>query len=190
LLTARASRERAAQDDRGGWRERRRLRRRLAAQDDLSAQTGELMRIVELAAAAQGVVRAGWAQNAWYVRQDGSGRSHAVGLGNAHDLDARPAARACLVGAILQAGGGLATAGTQRVQRTFDLAWHTLHRGNDEPVRWCPGPQVRAQQLRDLVGWNDEPGRSAAEVMALLGAVGRAADREAARNRERLGALV
>ena len=53
-------------------------------------------------------------------------------------------------------GGGVASADTQLVQRTFDLTWHTIHRG--PAGARCAGAlrrPIRAQQLRDLVQWND-----------------------------------
>jgi hypothetical protein len=175
--------------ERVGWWERRRQRRRLAAQDGLSAHIAELMRIRELVGAAREVVAAGWVQDAWYVRPDEHGRQHSIGYlrGN---MGGGPVARACLVGAILHANGGVATADTQVVQRTFDLAWHTLNRSDREPVRWCPAPPIRAQQLHDLVTWNDRPGRTGADVEALLIAAERTADREVARSRQKLTALV
>ena len=175
--------------ERVGWQERRRQRKRLAAQDQLSAHIAELMRIRELVGAAREVVAAGWVQDAWYVRPDEHGRQHSIGhlRGN---LGGGPVARACLVGAILHANGGVATADTQAVQRTFDLTWHTLNRPEREPVRWCPAPPIRAQQLHDLVSWNDQPGRTGADVEALLIAAERTADREIAQSRQRLAALV
>jgi hypothetical protein len=164
-----------------GRRERARLRRRLADQDRLSARLAELARIRDLVAVAREVVAAGWAQDSWFVRRDDHGRQYAVDLREARRTPGGPVDRACLVGAILQAGGGVANADAQVVQRTFDLTWHTLHRGDHVPVQWCPAPPVRAQQVRDLVRWNDEPGRRRGEVEALLRSVERAAGTELAR---------
>lgn len=175
--------------ERVGWWERRRQRRRLVGQDQLSAHIAELMQIRELVGAAREVVAAGWVQDAWYVRPDEQGRDHSI----AHlrgNLGGGPVVRACLVGAILHANGGVATADTQVVQRTFDLAWHTLYRSEREPVRWCPAPPIRAQQLHDLVTWNDRPERTGADVEALLIAAEQTADREIARSRQQLTALV
>ena len=76
---------------------------------------------------------------------------------------------ACLVGAIVQAGGGAAAVRSQPVQRALDLTWHALHGDPREPVRWCPAPPVRAGHVRDLVRWNDHPSRTRHEVGALLG---------------------
>jgi hypothetical protein len=175
--------------DRVGWRERRRQRRRLAAQDLLNAQIAEMIQIRELVAAARDVVAAGWVQDAWYVCRDSHDRHHCVNVLRKGELRGGPVARACLVGAVLQAGGGVATADTQRVQRTFDLIWHTLHRSEREPVRWCPAPPLRAQQLRDLVQWNDRPGRTGADVEALLCSATHRVSAEVARNRHQLAAL-
>lgn len=169
-----------------GWRERARLRGRLAQQDRMSAQLAELVRIRELVAAAREVVAAGWAQDSWFVRRDESGRQRTVDLREARRTPGVPVDRACLVGAILQAGGGVAQSDTQVVQRTFDLTWHTLRRGEHEPVRWCPAPPLRVQQLRDLVRWNDRPGRRSLDVEGLLRSVERAADVELARTRHQL----
>jgi hypothetical protein len=175
--------------ERVGWWERRRQRRRLAAQDQLSAHIAELVQIRALVGAARDVVAAGWVQDAWYVRRDEHGQDRAVGQLLKGNLGGAPVAGACLVGAILHANGGVASADTQLAQRTFDLTWHTLHRSEREPVRWCPAPSIRAQQLHDLVGWNDRPGRSGADVAALLISAERTADREIEQSRQRLAAL-
>jgi len=167
-----------------GWRARRRARRELAELDALGARLAELTRIRDLAEAARQVVAAGWVQDAWYVRPD----ARRVDLAQARRMGQVPVERACLVGAILHAGGGVASADTQLVQRTLDLTWHTLHRGPDERVRWCPAPPVRAQHLRDLVRWNDREHRTRADVEALLHAVGQAAARESDAHRDLLAA--
>jgi hypothetical protein len=186
---ARAVQSGSSTVDRGGWRERRRQRRRLASQDRLSAHVAELIQIRELVAAAREVVAAGWVQDAWFVCRDERGRDHSFGLLQKGQLGSRPVARACLVAAILQASGGIATVETQLVQRTFDLTWHALYRSDREPVRWCPAPPVRAQQLRDLVNWNDQPCRTGADVEALLRTAERTADAEIDRSRRQLAAL-
>ena len=85
-----------------GWRARRWVRRRLAEQDHLGAQLAELTRIRDLAAAAREVVAAGWVKDAWYVGQD----ARRVDLAQARRMGQFPVERACLVGAILHAGGG------------------------------------------------------------------------------------
>ena len=170
-------------------RERRRQRRRLAQQDELSAHLAELLQIRALVGATREVVATGWVQDAWYVRSDERGHLHTVERLWDH-LGGGPVAGACVVGAILHANGGVATAGTQLAQRTFDLTWHTLTRSPRDPVRWCPAPPVRAQHLRELVSWNDQAVRTAADVDALLIAAERTVDREVARSRHQLTMLV
>jgi hypothetical protein len=172
-----------------GWRERRRARRLLAAQDDLGARLAELTRIRDLVAAARDVVAAGWVKDAWFVSHDAQGRPRSVDFVAAKRMGQVPVDQACLVGAILHAGGGVASADTQLVQRTFDLTWHTIHRSAAEPVHWCPAPPIRAQQLRDLVQWNDRAERTGADVEALLHAVEQAAVREVDGCRRRLAAF-
>jgi hypothetical protein len=172
-----------------GWRARRRARRRLAEQDRLGAQLAELIQIRDLAAAAHEVVATGWVKDAWFVTHDAQGKPHSVDLVQARRVGNVPVDRACLVGAILHAGGGVANAETQLVQRTLDLAWHTLFRRPSDPVRWCPPPPIRAQQLRDLVQWNDRAERTRADVEALLHSVEQAAMREVEHGRCRLAAF-
>jgi hypothetical protein len=172
-----------------GWWERRKQRRRLTRQDELTTHLAELLQIRALVSAARDVVAAGWVQDAWYVRSDERGRLRSV-MHLPDHLDGRPIAGACLVGAILHANGGVATAGTQLAQRTFDLTWHTLNRSAREPVRWCPAPPIRARQLSDLVGWNDQAVRTAADVETLLISAEKTVDREVARSRHQLATLV
>jgi hypothetical protein len=68
----------------------------------------------------------------------------------------------------VHAGGGPSAVRTQLVQRTLDLTWHTLYGDAHQPVRWCPPQAIRMANVRDLTAWNDHPGRTAAEVEALL----------------------
>ena len=145
--------------------------------------------IRELVAAAREVVGAGWVKDAWFVSHDAQGTPRSVDFMAAKRMGNIPVDRACLVGAILHAGGGVASADTQLVQRTFDLTWHTIHRRPQEPVHWCPAPPIRAQQLRDLVQWNDRADRTGADVEALLHSVEQAAVREVENGRSRLAAF-
>jgi len=172
-----------------GWRARRRARRRLAEQDFLGARLAELVQIRDLVAAAREVVAAGWVKDAWFVSHDAQGKPRSVDFMAARRMGNVPVDRACLVGAILHAGGGVASADTQLVQRTFDLTWHTIHRRPSDPVHWCPAPPIRAQQLRDLVQWNDRAERTGDDVEALLRNVEQAAVREVDHGRGQLAAF-
>ena len=161
----------------------RRERRRLAAADRHAAHLAELHHIRDLLADARAIVEAGWTQNSWFVVGDGDGRRHAVDAGNLRLLDRGPVAAACLVGAIVEAGGGIANVRSQPVQRALDLTWHTRFGMPGSAVHWCPPPMVRAAHVRDLTSWNDHPRRRVGEVAALLDEAGRAASAEIGRVR-------
>lgn len=159
-----------------GWRDRRRLRKRLAEQDRRSAQRAELRTICAILDEAEAIVRASWVQHAWFSYRD---ERDSIAVATARDLRrmaGRPVSGACMVGAIVQAGGGIPAVGSQPVQRTLDLLWHTLAERN-RPVQWCPAPSVRMARLRELTWWNDCPERNRDNVLTLLGAARAAAVR-------------
>ena len=167
-------------------RESRHERRRLAELDRLGARLGDLARIRAVVAGAGEVVASGWLQRAWFACPGPRGGERLV---TPQRLAGRPVTGACLVGAVVQAGGGPGGADAQPVARALDLLWHALHRDPDEPVRWCPGPPVRAQHVRDLTAWNDAPGRTAADVARLLTTADAIAATEADRARRARTAL-
>jgi hypothetical protein len=168
-LTARPGRERSPIG--------RRERRRLAAADRHAAHLAELHHIRGLLAEARGIVEAGWTQHSWFVVGDGGAR-RAVDARNLQLLAGHPVAAACLVGAIVEAGGGVAQVRSQPVQRALDLTWHTRFGVPGSAVHWCPPPHVRAAHVRDLTSWNDHPRRRVGDVTALLDAAERAATAE------------
>ncbi len=153
---------------------RRAERRRLERQDALSGRLAELWAIDALLGRAAEVVEAGWVQDAWFtVATPGGDRAvTAYDMGVAVD---QSVTGACLVGAVVQAGGGPAQVRSQLVQRTLDLAWHALREDPGRPVRWCPGPCVRTMHVLELTYWNDAPGRTQEEVVDLLQAARRTA---------------
>src|SRR4051794_4578326 len=161
-----------------GSRERRRQRARLAELDRRGARLAELHRIADLARAAAGVLESGWVQNAWFAVADERGRRTGITAHGLALLADRPVVGGCLVGAVVQAAGGLPAVPTQLVQRTLDLTWHALVAAEGEPVRWRPDPVARMHRLQELTRWNDRPGRTRAEVTGLLRAAERVAARE------------
>ncbi|WP_246267087.1 DUF6197 family protein [Pseudonocardia xinjiangensis] len=163
------------------WWDRRREQRRLAGEDRRAAHLAELHHIRALVGAARAVVGSGWVQHGWFAYRDEHGEHRTVTAATLQRMGDRPITGACLVGAIVQAGGGPAAVRSQPVQRALDLTWHTLHGSEHEPVHWCPAPPVRAAHVRDLTRWNDQPARTSAEVLSLLRAVERAAGEEIAR---------
>ena len=161
--------------DRPGRRERRAERLRLRRLDALSAQLAQLHAIRGLLEQAAEIVRGGWIQGAWFA-VDVGGRTRAVSapeLGLTRD---HPVTGACLVGAVVQAGGGPEAVRSQPVQRALDLVWHSLREDAGQPVRWCPGPPARMMHVLDLTHWNDAPDRTRGDVVGLLRSSAVAAD--------------
>ena len=161
----------------------RRELRRLRDRDRRSARLAELHGLRALVLVARDLVRAGWLQGAWaaYPAEGGATRLVVSSHDLAPGLD-EPVGL-CLVGALVSAGGGPAAAREQPVQRALDLTWHALHGDPAAPVRWCPSPPERAAHVRELTRWNDEPGRTAADVVNLLGSAEQRAIREIRRYR-------
>lgn len=150
-------------------------RRWAAHQDRMSSQLAEMHLIRTLLADASMVVRAGWIQHGWFAYRDETGHQRLVGSHNLRQLAGRPLTGACVVGAIVQAGGGPKAAHTQPVHRALDLTWHALLGAESYPVGYCPAPALRVARTRDLTVWNDQPRRRAEDVTALLGAADRMA---------------
>lgn len=147
---------------------RARLARRRAAtrRDRLTARLFELREIGELAGRAAAVIDRGWVQYGWYRYRD----IDAQPAGGLDPGDHDSVAAACLVGAVVHAGGGRRAFTSQLVQRTLDLTWSTLYGLDGDSLAWCPPPAVRFSHLRDLTRWNDAPARTQAEVLDLLAA--------------------
>jgi hypothetical protein len=169
-----------------GRRDRKRLQRALRDQDRISARLAELHSIAALLADAIELAQVGWIQHGWFAYADPSGKRRVVTAWTpraGRAVASEPVVAACLVGAIVQAGGGPSHARSQLVERTIDLTWHASFRRPDDPVRWCPSPAERAWHVMDLVSWNDLPGRSSAEVVELLERSRSLAHTEAERHR-------
>lgn len=160
-----------------------RVRRRLSEQDVIAARLAELHHIQVVLAEAADVVGTGWVQHGWFASHDEQGHRHVATAYDLHRTLDRPVVGACLVGAVVLAGGGPRAVHTQLVQRTLDLTWHTLAEDAHQPVHWCPSPPDRAAHVRDLTRWNDQPGRVSDDVTTLLHATSGAADAEIARVR-------
>jgi hypothetical protein len=150
-----------------GIRERWRERRRLTEQDRLAAHQAERYLVRALLADASDLVNAGWVQHCWFTISDEHGSRRRIGPLNLHELDGHPVSEVCLVGAIVEAAGGIARAGTQPVHRAIDLTWATLY---NQPIRGCPSPPVRLAHIHDLTRWNDSPRRTPDDVAGLLSA--------------------
>ena len=153
-----------------GLRERWRERRRLTEQDRQAAHQAELYLLRALLADASDLVEAGWVQHCWFTISDEHGSRRRIGPLNLYELDGHPVREVCLVGAIVEAAGGIARAGTQPVHRAIDLTWATLY---NQPLRCCPSPPVRLAHIHDLTRWNDSARRTRDDVADLLTAASR-----------------
>jgi hypothetical protein len=154
-------------------------RKRLERQDVLASRMAELHCIRAVVVEAIAVVDKGWLQHDWFAVTDGAGTRYRVPASKIHLVTNRPISAACLVAALVHAGGGPPAVHSQLVQRTLDLTWHTLHEDEHRPVRWCPGPAIRTAHVRDLTRWNDHPRRTAEHVTALLHSATRTVDAQA-----------
>jgi hypothetical protein len=149
-------------------------RRRLARCDALSSRLAELHAMRELLAQAAQLVEQGWVQDAWFTVGTPRGEV-AVAAYDLRLVDTYPVTGACLAGAIVHAGGGPASVGSQLTQRTLDLTWQALLDDDEPQAALCPSPQVRTMRLLDLTRWNDTRGRTQVEVVGLLGSARRLA---------------
>ena len=149
-------------------------RRRLARCDVLSARLAELQSIRDLLAQAADVIANGWVQHGWFSVGTPTGEV-VVTAYHLRLVDTYPVTGACLAGAVVHAGGGPATVGSQLTQRSLDLTWHALRDDDALPAVRCPSPQMRTMRLLDLTRWNDARGRTRADVVGLLGSAQRLA---------------
>jgi hypothetical protein len=150
------------------WWSRRRQLRQLRLRDHISARLAELDQISCILNDAADLVRLGWLQDSWFAYRDDAGQVQPVNAYNVKHMQGRTVVGACLVGAIVHAGGGLPQVRTQVVQRALDLTWHTLLNTRPELVRRTPAPAVREYRVQDLTRWNDYPGRTADQAERLL----------------------
>ncbi len=150
----------------------RRARRSPVASDPALEALQRLERAREVLERARTIVERGWWQHGWLETGSRPGGARSL-------LASRPPVvdevrNACLVAAVAVSahnGGArpdvLADAGP-----VLDLVWDALEElrerpGPDVAGRAAP-PAVRVSRMRDLVRWNDVPGRTRRDVLALL----------------------
>src|SRR5687768_2611332 len=172
-------------NDRPTWRVKRRRLRQLRLQDETSTRLAELHPMTEILNQAAHLISGASRQHSWFAYLDDHGRTRTVTAHNVARLAGRPVVGACLVGAIVQAGGGLSNVRSQAVQRAVDLTWHTLHEIQVRANHWTAAPEIRMDRVRDLTRWNDHPSRTAPQAEALLRRTAAAASSEAARVSQR-----
>ena len=155
-------------DHRPTWRARRQLNRQLRLRDGTSARLAELDVLASILRDAAEMIRGGWLQHSWFAYRNDSGQTKTVTAYNVNELADHSVVGACLVGAIVEAGGGLSNVRTQPVQRALDLTWYTLFETVPRANHRTPAPAVRTERVRDLTRWNDNPHRTARQAETLL----------------------
>lgn len=122
---------------------------------------------------ARDIVADGWVQDRGYV-PSGRPTSGPVILFGADRIKSEDVAAACLVGAVALAARERDARADLTVDAgpAIDFAWYALqkYRGlGDSGVSCRAAPQgLRLARIRDLMRWNDQPGRTREEVLAVL----------------------
>jgi hypothetical protein len=119
---------------------------------------------------ARGIVEAGWVQNRWCVQQAPVPAPAAAGAGVVTDTGG--SVQACLVGAVALAVRDRHPHANIAVETGPALAfvWDAVHEGwGGRRAAGRSAPHAtRIARMRDLARWNDERGRTRADVIAAL----------------------
>ena len=124
-------------------------------------------RVREVLEAAREVVERGWLQHRWYRTAPRPWRERLFGPMPGTDR----IEGACLVAAVVVAGhsGGAFTHVDRDSGPALDRVWDALQERSGRPVTGgVTAPVVRRARMRDLVDWNDAPGRPRDDVLDLL----------------------
>jgi hypothetical protein len=157
----------------------RRVWQRLMPAPDAELVLDQLNRQLAVLEGARAELEAGWVQGGWWATRskDGSARAatgYAAAGGHPDQVDG-----ACLVGAIVRAGAQLSVAGSDAARsdigRAVDAVYDALWTSRGQPDTRLPGklapvppPDVRLARVRTLTQWNDQAGRSQAEILAVV----------------------
>jgi hypothetical protein len=122
---------------------------------------------------ARAVIEQGWVQNRWVVSRGAPPSLRQMLFGRPVGVDDVRAA--CLVGAVVHAVRQRgATNDFTAAGPALDLLWDAWQesRGLGGPgvAGLAAPPDLRTVRVRDLTRWNDQPGRTRAEVLGLLDA--------------------
>jgi hypothetical protein len=130
--------------------------------------------VLDVLEAARAVIERGWLRNGWYIvdtppRSAGRRLLRPDPVPVPDDIGA-----ACLVAAVAVAAhsGGSRPDVVGDAGPVIDIVWDTLQEsmGRSGPgVSGRPAPsEVRVSRMRDLVRWNDAPGRTRQDVLNLV----------------------
>jgi len=131
------------------------------AEDRRSGRLRRLSNACVTLDAARAVVERGWVQGRWFPP------------GSAPDGRDGAVSGACLIGAVVTAAGASTPAAAiVEAGPAIDVLWDAWQetRGMVGPgvAGRAAAPAVRAARIRDLTRWNDQPGRTRDEVVALI----------------------
>jgi hypothetical protein len=146
-----------------GWWQR--LWRRLMPPVDAEVVLAQLNRQLSVLEEARAELEVGWVQGGWWTvsSRDGSPRlidGYAAAGGIPAHVDG-----ACLVGALVRAGGPDAG---RAVDAVYDALWASRGQPDLPGPRPVPSPDVRVARVRTLTKWNDQAERTQADVLALV----------------------
>ena len=131
-------------------------------------QRERLERLLALLEAAREELTAGWVQDGWWSVPRADGRQAVVSGLAAGVAGPEPVTAVCLVGALVRAatGQGPEAETGLAITAVYDALWES--RGQP-PGPWAvPSPPARLAQVQVLTRWNDAPGRTGGEVLAIL----------------------
>jgi hypothetical protein len=156
------SRETNEPGEPGWWR---RLWCRLMPPPDADLIADQLNRQLSVLEGARAGLEAGWVQGGWWTvsSREGSPRlvnGYAAAGGTPAHVDG-----ACLVGALVRAGGPDAG---RAVDAVYDALWASRGQPDLPGPRPVPSPDVRLARVRTLTHWNDQAERTQADVLALV----------------------
>ena len=167
-LVDRSVRTEEAQPPGAGPRRRAALRERLrraAERDPQLERVRQLEGTRALLERARALVADGWVQDAFYVVRGRHGETRPVSPFGLVLLSRSDVVGACLVGAVAHASAAV----DRRDRRSHAaLAVDTLWEEMSGRPAETPHPAARSARVRDLAGWNDEPGRTRRDVLDLL----------------------
>ena len=121
----------------------------------IMAQLNRQLAVLE---GARAELETGWVQGGWWSVSPADGSPAPGGAGPVH-VDG-----VCLVGALLRAGPDAGRA----VDAVYDALWSSRGQSDAPGLAPVPSPDVRQARVRTLTQWNDRPGRTQAEVLAVV----------------------
>jgi hypothetical protein len=138
---------------------------------DAELAADRLNRQLAVLEGARAELEVGWVQGGWWTVSLGEDNprlvtGYAAAGGHPDRVDG-----VCLVGALVRAGGQLPDAAShvgRAVDAVHEAMWVSW--GHPGAPRLCglSAPEVRRARVRTLTQWNDQPDRTAAEVLAVL----------------------